>query len=476
MTGLRVEVVPVQTETDEGEIAAAIACVFAVLKLRQAESEALASSQSQQSSSQDSSYKQSADGTAGETSENWGKASRLEGTGQGQVLQALKPMPSSRSTWWSVKSGLLSIISVGIAVSILLMCGGAAQAQDFVDETDSASGSASASAAASASDSQPMPSVASLPGSSFSNSSSNPSSNPSIDAGVALPSYPVSQLLPSRSGQTMRVLITRGGRTPEIACLDGATITALDSLTPVAEIAAGSRFLLKSEGNRLAFGGSDLFSVAKTVNSGPIRQVVAMTPRIPLGGYERLAGTVNKFSLPFDAPIPDVSARRTQVSPPIKGPIKPSGYLVVPKGKDSLISISGKVYRGAMWFRPVRTAEGVAIRVVNLVDLEDYLLSVVPSEMPANWHVEALKAQSIAARSYAVANLGKNERDGYDVKDTVDDQVYLGVESETPNGNRACDETSSVVLRHNQKVISAFFHSTSGGATELGEHVWGREI
>ncbi len=50
------------------------------------------------------------------------------------------------------------------------------------------------------------------------------------------------------------------------------------------------------------------------------------------------------------------------------------------------------------------------------------------------------------------------------------------MESETATGNQACDETSGVVLKHNQQVISAFFHSTSGGATEVGENVWGKEI
>lgn len=477
MTGLRIDVVPVQAETDEAEIAAAIACVFAVMKQRQANDSA-ESERLRQESLTDSSN----------SPNNWGRASRFEGSGQGTVTQSLKMTSTTRSAWWSSRSGLLSILSVGIAITVSTWAGSAALAQNYEGETDPAGGEVETApsfrpasetsifkpAIATSLNSQvetgeqALPTMAALPAPNYSQSS--------VNAGVAMPSYPVSQLLPSRSGQIIRVLITRGGKTPELACLDGASITALDSMTPVAEIAAGSRFQLRSEGNRLAFGGNDLFSVAKTNNSGPIRQVVAMTPRLPLGGYERLAGTVNKFSLPFDAPGAELTAQRTQVSPPIKGAIKPSGYLVVPKGKDGLVSISGKVYRGAIWLRPVRTVDGIAIRVVNLVDLEDYLLSVVPSEMPASWHLEALKAQSIAARSYAVANLGKNEKDCYDVKDTIDDQVYLGVESETPSGNRACDETSSVVLRHNQKVISAFFHSTSGGTTEVSENVWSREV
>lgn len=314
--------------------------------------------------------------------------------------------------------------------------------------------------------------------------------------------------MPSRSGQVIRVLLSRSSKTPDIAMIDGASIVNLATMQPAFNVAAGSRFQLKCENKRLVFSGADQFCLAQAPSTSSIRQVVAMAPRVlpPLSGFQPNGAVLNKFSLAFDVPQPKLNLGKPSslaagtatgtissgsapnanaiaaptaavAAPGPKGGIKPVGYLVVPQAKDGLLSYNGRVYRGAIWFKPVAIASGeVSFQAINLVDLEDYLLSVVPSEMPTTWHLEAVKAQSIAARSYAVANYWKNERENYDLKDTTDDQVYLGVESETTSGNRACDETSGIVLKHNQKVISAFFHSTSGGATEAGENVWGKEI
>jgi stage II sporulation protein D len=316
----------------------------------------------------------------------------------------------------------------------------------------------------------------------------SPYAKTSCEAVAALPSYPVSQLVPSRSGQVIRILLSRASKTPDLAMIDGASIINLASMQPAYNVAAGSRFQLRCENKRLVFSGADQFCLAQAQNSSAIRQVVAMAPRVlpPLSGFQPNGAVLNKFSLAFDVPAPalkppsgsDLASPTVSSAPPApRGGIKPIGYLVVPQVKDGLLSYNGRVYRGAIWLKPVAIAAGeVSFQAINIIDLEDYLLSVVPSEMPTTWHLEAIKAQSIAARSYAVANYWKNEKENYDLKDTTDDQVYLGVESETASGNRACDETAGVVLKHNQKVISAFFHSTSGGATEAGENVWGKEI
>jgi stage II sporulation protein D len=100
----------------------------------------------------------------------------------------------------------------------------------------------------------------------------------------------------------------------------------------------------------------------------------------------------------------------------------------------------------------------------------------VPSEMPSSWPLEALKAQSIAARSFALARCGRREADGYDVKATIEDQVYSGVGAESNNSNRAVAETCGQVLKHNGNVVTAFFHSASGGCTELSENVWSKPV
>jgi stage II sporulation protein D len=147
-----------------------------------------------------------------------------------------------------------------------------------------------------------------------------------------------------------------------------------------------------------------------------------------------------------------------------------AGTIIAPP-TDSVFELNGKLYRGLLWVQKSRGTAG-GINAINVLNIEDYLLSVLPSEMPSNWPAEALRAQAIAARSYAVANIGKHAADGYDLKPTVEDQVYSGVETETDICNKAVADTAGIVIKHQEKVVPAFFHSSSGGRTELAEYVW----
>ena len=113
------------------------------------------------------------------------------------------------------------------------------------------------------------------------------------------------------------------------------------------------------------------------------------------------------------------------------------------------------------------------IFAVNILGIEKYLSSVVGSEMPYKWPLEALKAQSIASRTYAFK---KNVNDLYDLDSTKNDQVYNGLESETSKTRRAVKRTRSMVILYNDKLINALFHSSSGGMTENSEDVWGNKF
>ena len=113
---------------------------------------------------------------------------------------------------------------------------------------------------------------------------------------------------------------------------------------------------------------------------------------------------------------------------------------------------------------------GGKIRVINYINIEKYLASVVGSEMPKNWPIEALKAQSIASRTYALKKLIKNPI--YDIKANEINQVYLGIEAETRPTKIAVRKTRSLVLLHQGKLINALFHSSSGGETERSGDVW----
>ena len=109
------------------------------------------------------------------------------------------------------------------------------------------------------------------------------------------------------------------------------------------------------------------------------------------------------------------------------------------------------------------------ILIVNVLGIERYLSSVVGSEMPTKWPMEALKAQAIASRTYALKQKGNLF---YDIDSTEKSQVYNGLESRTSKTIRAVRSTRSLVLTYKNKLINALFHSSSGGMTENSQDVW----
>jgi len=125
----------------------------------------------------------------------------------------------------------------------------------------------------------------------------------------------------------------------------------------------------------------------------------------------------------------------------------------------------GRAYRGAMTVR----VSGSRLYLVNVLRLERYLRGVVAGEMPASWHPEALKAQAVAARSYARATDRKGPFDFY--ADTRD-QVYGGVSAETPATNRAVSATARKVAVYDGKPITAFFSASNGGYSEDSAYVY----
>ena len=123
-------------------------------------------------------------------------------------------------------------------------------------------------------------------------------------------------------------------------------------------------------------------------------------------------------------------------------------------------------YRGVL-----RLIGSTRVDVVNEITLELYLRGVVPAEMPSHWHAEALKAQAVAARSFAARRL----RPGVSTFDLYDDtrsQVYQGVLREAASTNTAISATSGKVLKSGSSIANTFFHSTGGAATEHNENVF----
>ena len=119
---------------------------------------------------------------------------------------------------------------------------------------------------------------------------------------------------------------------------------------------------------------------------------------------------------------------------------------------------------------------GSKFTVVNEVDLENYLRGILKIEMNPEWHQEALKAQAILARTYAVRNRGRFAARGFDLCATQNSQIYRGVNGEDPRTDKAIADTKGQILTYGGKPASIFYHSDSGGATANVSHVWGGSI
>lgn len=103
---------------------------------------------------------------------------------------------------------------------------------------------------------------------------------------------------------------------------------------------------------------------------------------------------------------------------------------------------------------------------INIVTMEEYLQGVIASEMPTQFPLEALKAQAVLARTYALKHKGKHKKYGFDVCDSQNCQVYGGVQSETEKGNLAVDSTQGEILTHNDQPIESVFSANTGGITQ----------
>lgn len=148
-----------------------------------------------------------------------------------------------------------------------------------------------------------------------------------------------------------------------------------------------------------------------------------------------------------------------------------SGALVVRADDDGIVRYGRKRYRGEL----VVQAAGDGILVVNRLPVDDYLVGVIPLEIGTSRESDfaAIQAQAVAARSYAATNLGRTAT--YDVTGGVLDQVYGGVDAETPAATEAVESTRGLVLTYNGRVVNAPYHSTCGGTTAGADELWRTE-
>jgi len=136
------------------------------------------------------------------------------------------------------------------------------------------------------------------------------------------------------------------------------------------------------------------------------------------------------------------------------------------------LRINGKNYRGLFDFYPAEKG----VLVVNEIPVEEYLVGLINCEISSLWPAEAVKAQAVIARSYAIFQKDARRNALYHLESSVMDQVYDGVDIEDSRAARAVDETAGEVLTYNGGIIQAFYHSNCGGHTEAAENVWGAGI
>lgn len=137
-----------------------------------------------------------------------------------------------------------------------------------------------------------------------------------------------------------------------------------------------------------------------------------------------------------------------------------------------IMTIGNNKYYGDIYIKQVDSK----LQIINFVDIEKYLLGVVPYEIPSSFPLEALKAQTVIARSYAQTNINRKKKD-FDLYDDTRSQVYSGIpKSRLFNVEKAIKETKGEVITYNGRVIDALFHSYSGGYTASAKEVYGNDI
>jgi stage II sporulation protein D len=162
---------------------------------------------------------------------------------------------------------------------------------------------------------------------------------------------------------------------------------------------------------------------------------------------------------------------RSQLKLPTETGSAPAAQPVVFRpAKKAVLALDGLLYRGKLEL----VAQGEFLRVVNIVALESYLQGVVAGEVPSGWPAEALKAQAVAARSYALATSVKGKP--FDLYSDARSQVYVGAADENPSTTQAVTDTAGKVVLYGGRVATTYYFSTSGGKTASAADVFGFSV
>jgi stage II sporulation protein D len=221
------------------------------------------------------------------------------------------------------------------------------------------------------------------------------------------------------------------------------------------------------------------FSLPSTPSQRPAGEYPAReNVRVRLGQFSRLLLTGVDLALNGGAPLEGSSnfSLRCGSGPSGKAEIFHGlenlgrEFLVI-SSRSGFLQLNGKLYRGSLTIFP----RGQECVVINTVQLEKYLAGLINKEMAPSWPLEALKAQAVASRSYALFQAQVNQNREYDLESSVMDQVYDGAGSETARSNQAVNSTRGIVVTYAKVPVKAYFHANCGGMTELPVSVWGQD-
>ncbi|MBF0485233.1 MAG: SpoIID/LytB domain-containing protein [Candidatus Omnitrophica bacterium] len=147
--------------------------------------------------------------------------------------------------------------------------------------------------------------------------------------------------------------------------------------------------------------------------------------------------------------------------------------IVIEPRKDAMMGVNNMHFRGSL---TIINNGGKNLTVVNSIELEQYIRGVLYHEISDKWPLEAIKAQAVATRTFALYSLDKFAARDYDMTNDIYSQVYGGRSAERYRTNLAVRRTKGEVLMYKGKIFPAFFHANSGGITEDAAELWGIDL
>jgi SpoIID/LytB domain protein len=239
---------------------------------------------------------------------------------------------------------------------------------------------------------------------------------------------------------------------------------------------------------RVGLSFSTLNSSGAIVNEFATRHFSVVQVSHTVGTVHLIDESTGKLAADLDVPGTIVTATRdtegyhlsiggveigTFAGPLLFQPTDPTNQFRIENIRRSFSGTKVPLYRGEIELADGSGTPANTLDVVNIIEIEDYVPGVVANESIASFAIEALKAQAVASRGYAIANIGRFRASfPYDIVDSTTSQVYRGVISEHPRAVQASQETAGLVASYQGQIISALYSSSMGGHTEYNEWIF----